>query len=477
VLEILGVDDFGLYNVVGGIVSIFTFFNSSLATGTQRFLSYALGEGSLTKQKNVFSSSLMLHFFFAAILVLVAELIGLFFLYNKMNIPAGRIDAAFWVFQFSIAATVAGVVQTPFKASLIAHENMGIYAYVSIYESLMKLLVVFSLCHTTYDRLVFYAFLIMVVHISSIVFNVIYCKIKYSECEFSFSKDKKLFKEISFFSSWNIFGCAAVGLQGQGINVLLNMFFGTMVNAARGIAFQVNGIVMQFVNNFQIAVNPQIVKLYASGNSRDMTNLVVNSSKFAGFLYLLIAIPCFVEIDYVLKIWLVNVPDNTGIFLRIILAQSLIQTLGRPVVMAIHAVGCMKMPNLTAGGVLLLILPISYILLRIGCSPTMIFVVNVIPWFLETVFESFWLRRYTGFSMLDFFKKTYGKVVPLGAVMLIVPLFVHHLIVEECFYRLLAVGTSSVFSSVILVYFFGIDTSLRKKVDGKIQSNFFRGRK
>lgn len=467
VLQVLGVSDFGLYNVVGGIVTIFTFLNGTLTSGTQRFLSYAIGEGNKDKLKKVFDTSVILHAIVSVAILILAETIGLYLLNYKMQIPAGRETAAFWVFQFSILATMLNIMQVPYKASLVAHERMDIFAYVGIYETVMKLAIVYVLLITGFDKLIMYAFLIMAVHATAILYNIIYCRRKFEECTYSFTLDRKIFGEIARFSGWNIFGCGAVSMQGQGVNILLNMFFGTVVNAARGIAFQVNNIVMQFVNNFQTAVNPQIVKLYAAGETKEMIKLVINNSKFAAYLLLFIAVPVSIELEYLLEIWLGDYPDYTPIFLRIILFQSLVQTMTRPVVMVVHAVGKMKMVNLTSGVALLLILPISYVLMKLGCEPITIFVVNVIPWFFEIFFDLYYENKFCGFPILAFYKEVYGRVFPLAALMLLIPGLVHYFMPTDGFIRFFVVGFVSVISSSLIILYLGINKSLRLKLFNK----------
>ena len=468
ILRELGVSDYGLYNVVGGIITIFTFLSGTLSSGSQRFLSFALGENNFEKQKNVFSTTIYLHAIFAIITVIIAEILGLYLLYNHMNIPDGRFEAAFWVFQFSVLTTMVSIMQSPVRASLIAHEDMGIFAYISILEAIMKLIIVYFISTTHFDKLIVYAFLLMLVQITSMLINCIYCFKHYTECSLKLKIDNKIFKEIAVFSGWNIFGCSSVSLQGQGLNILLNMFFGTIVNAARGIAFQINSMVMEFVNSFQNAVNPQIVKLYASGDIEEMKKLVIANSQFAAYLFLFIAIPCSAEIDYVLKIWLGQVPIYTSVFVRIILFQSLIQTMTRPVVMVVHAVGKMKMVNLTAGGALLSILPVSYLLMKLGCDPVTVFLVNLIPWFFETFFELYFENKYCGFPILAFYKEVYGRVLPLTLLMLIPPVLLHFSLPLDGFARFFIVGTVSVICSSAIILYFGIKKEIRLKLIDKV---------
>ena len=470
VLQTLGISDYGLYNVVAGIITLFTFLNSTLASGTQRFMSFALGEQNFNKMKSVFSTAIYLHALFSLIIVVIAEIVGLWLLYNKMQIPDGRMDAAFWVFQFSIFATMVKMMEVPYMATLIAHERMNIYAYISIYDVVMKLLIVFVIQMVVYDKLILYAFLLFVVHVSSALLYLLYCRIKYNETRSIVDFSKSTFKDIASFSIWNIFGCGAVALQGQGVNILLNMFFGTSLNAARGIAFQVNAIILQFVNNFQVAVNPQIVKLYASGQKEEMIKLVLNNSKFAAFLYLIIAIPAFVEIEFVLRMWLGEYPDYAPIFLRIIIVQSLIQTMTRPVVMVVHAVGKMKEVNLTAGVALLLILPVSYVLLKMNVDPVTVMAVNIIPWLFETFFELFYENKFIGFPIWGFYKKVYFVVFPIALLVVTVPYFAHLYLPMEGWGRFLVVCVISVITSVVTIYYLGLSTHLREMVLDKAKS-------
>ena len=464
VLQTLGASDYGLYNVVGGVITLFTFLNGTLATGTQRFLTFALGEDNYDKLCNVFSTTFYLHVLFAIIILVVSEIVGLWLLYNKMQIPDGRMEAAFWVFQFSTVAAMVAVVQVPYMSSLIAHEKMDIYAWVSIYDSVLKLLIVYLIQILNSDKLILYAFLLFVTHVSTALIYMIYCRQKYKECRMFGGFDKNTFLEIASFSGWNVFGCGAVALQGQGVNILLNMFFGTVVNAARGIAFQVNNIILQFVNNFQVAVNPQIVKLFASGQKEQMIRLVINNSKIAAYLLLLIAIPLFIELDFVLYIWLGEYPKYTSIFLRIIIIQSLVQTITRPVVMAIHAVGKMKAVNITAGSALLLILPITYILLRIGVSPVTVFWVNLIPWFIELFFELYWLKRYFDFPFWGFYKRVYAVVFPLAFLMFAIPYFIKLYSRLDGWISLLVTCMVSTIFTLLIVGSLGISKSQRKHI-------------
>jgi hypothetical protein len=464
ILQTLGVSDYGLYNVVGGIVTMFTFLSATLSSGTQRFLSFALGEGDIEKMKSVFSTVSYLHVFIAVIVFVVSEVVGFWLLYHQMQIPEDRMNAAVWVFQFSIITTMVAIIQVPYMSSLIAHEKMDIYAWVSVYDAVMKLLIVYLIQIIDTDKLILYAFLYFLVHVSTTLIYMFYCRWKYTECRMFRGLNKDIFREIASFSGWNVFGCAGAVLQGPGVNILLNMFFGTVVNAARGIAFQANGLILQFVSSFQTAVNPQIVKLYASGQIDKMIHLVINSSKMTAFLILLIAVPLFVEVEFVLNIWLGQYPDYTPIFLRIIIIQAFIQAITRPVVMALHAVGKMKTLNLTVGLVLLLSLPISYILLFIGLSPVSIFWVNVLPWVVELFIELLLLNKYIDFPFWGFYKKVYGTVFPLAVLMLIIPFVIKNYLDYGGWTGFMLVCFVSTLFSCFVIYYLGLPPSLRSKI-------------
>lgn len=470
VLLTLGASDYGLYHVVGGIVTMFTFLNSTLSSGTQRFLTFALGEDNIKKLCMVFSTTSYIHILLAIIIFIISETVGLWLLYYKMQIPEGRMTAAFWVFQFSIMVAMVSIVQVPYISLLIAHEKMDVYAWVSIFDSVMKLLMVYLIQVVNTDKLVLFAFLFLLVHFFTAFIYMFYCRGAYAECRMFCGFNKETFKEIATFSGWNVFGSGAVAMQGQGVNILLNMFLGTVVNAARGIASQVNSATMQFVNNFQQAVNPQIVKLYASGQKDKMIRLIVFNSKVAAYLFLLIAVPLFIELEYVLDIWLGSYPDYTPIFIRILIIQSLVQTITRPVVIAVHAVGKMKAVNLTSGIALLLILPVTYILLRLGYSPVMVFWINVIPWFFELFFELYWLNKYIDFPLLGFYHRVYAVVFPLAGLMCAIPYGTKQLVGLDGWQSMIMTCVVSTISTSLIVYCFGISPRLRMQLFNMVYS-------
>lgn len=326
IINALGLSDYGLYSVVGGVVSILIFVNSTLTSGTQRFLNFALGKGDDKKLKLTFSTALFLHLIIAIFFVLFSETVGLWFLRNKINIPYGRESAAIWVFQLSTLSIFILTLFVPFTSAIVAHERFKVYAYMTIIEVTMNLIIALIIKAYGGDRLILYSSLIVFTNILTTFIYYLYCRKHFEECRFKFHYEKTLLKEMTQFSGWNMMGCASVTLQNQGINILINIYFGTIANAARSIAVQVNQKVLQFVSGFQTAVNPQIVKLYAAGNIPELTRLVIGNSKFAAFLYLIIGVPICVEIDYILKIWLGDVPKVTSVLIYIIMFQTLVST-------------------------------------------------------------------------------------------------------------------------------------------------------
>ena len=420
VLQTLGFSDFGLYNVVGGFVSIFSVLNHTLASGTQRFLSMAIGKNDMSNLKVVFSNALTLHLGIAVIIFVLGEGFGTWFVYTQMNIESERLYAALWVFQFSLLASLIQIIQVPFMSALIAHEKMNIYAYISIFDVTMKLLIVFLIQVSTADKLILYALLILVVHLMSASLYNYFTRRDYMECRFSLGWNKTILKEMTSFSGWIVIGMTGATLQGQGINVLLNIFYGAVVNAARGIAFQVNNVLQQFSNNFLTAVNPQIIKLYANNEMENCFRLVFMSAKLASILLIIIMMPMFVDIDFILQLWLGDYPYYSAAFIRVVFVQSIMAAVIRPVIILTHAVGKMKMPNLIGGGALLLAVPFAYIVYMCGGSLIAVFVASVFPILLEQLSDLYFAHRYTGFPMLKFYVEIQIKQTLLGIVLYIV---------------------------------------------------------
>ena len=371
VLAELGVVDYGIYNVVGGVVVMFSFINSSMSTSTQRFLTFELGKGNFKKLCATFSASLNVHIFLGFIIVLLAETIGLWFLNEKLVIPSDRIMAANVVYQCSILSFFINITQVPYNASLISHEEMSIYAYLSIFDATGKLLLAYALALCSSDKLIFFAILILLLHVLLIMLYRAYCIRHYKECRFLLFWDKELYSSLTSFAGWNLFGSIAWLFRGQGLNIILNLFYGPALNAAKGISDKVSSAVMGFIRNFNLAMNPQITKSYATNEIVSMENLCYRGSKFAFLLLFMITLPVIVNIDYILHLWLVEVPDYTAGFVTLILIDSMIDVLlgSSQFITAMMATGKIRNYQIVVGVMIMLVLPLGYLLLDIGCGP------------------------------------------------------------------------------------------------------------
>ena len=470
VLSTLGISDYGLYNVVGGVVIMFGFLNATLSTSTQRFLNIEIGKGVKERVKKVFSSALLLHLILVCVVVFLAETIGLWFVVEKLNVPDDRESAVLWVYQFSIAAVCVQIIQLPFMSTLIAHERMGIYAYISIIEAILKMGVVLCLPYISFDKLVLYAGLILGVQISIALIYNIYSQYSFPEARFKVCYDKDLFHEMLGFSGWNVVGSLASVCNNHGLNIVLNLFFGTVINAARGVAFQVYGLVFQFVSNFQIAVKPQVIKYYAAGQIADMEKLVFRAARYSAFLVMIIVVPLIVEIRPLLHLWLGTYPDYTPIFVSIILLQSIITSITGNIVMVVHASGYLKNVGIYGGLTLLMALPISYILLKLGCPPMIPFIINMCAALGEAFFELYWMKRYINFPMGRFYKEVYGVVSILTLISFVFTITLHKLIIGICgeYPTMIIVGFISFSVSAMLIYRFGLDEASKKMIKAKI---------
>ena len=375
ILSTLGVNDFGLYNVVAGFVSMFAFIGNSLTSATQRFMNFSIGKDDEGKLKKIFATSMTIYAILSIILILFAETAGLWFLYHKMTIPANRFSAALWVYHLAIISTAIMLLSIPYNAVLISRERMGAFAYISILEAVLKLAIVFILRIPGIDKLKLYATLMLAVQICIRMIYRRFCRRHFEEAHYSPTLDKPLFREMCGFAGWNLIGqLANVGCT-QGLNVLLNMFFGPAVNAARGIAVQVQNTVRNFCSNFQTAVNPQITKSWSSGDYVYMHWLISASSRFSFFLLYLISLPVMFETEQLLHWWLGDFPEHTATFLRIILIVSIVDGMANPLVQAALSYGKIRTYQIAVGITLLASLPTSWLALKAGANSEMVFMI------------------------------------------------------------------------------------------------------
>lgn len=468
VLNVLGVSDYGLNNVVGGFVSMFGYLNGQLSNGTQRFVTIALGKGDENRLKHIFSACLTIHAIVAVITLILLETFGLWFLNTHLNIDPHRMDAANWVYQFAVFGSFLGIMQVPYMACIMAHEKMSVYAYMSIFDVAMKLLVVALLIFVSADKLILYAFFYFIVNICVIVFYRWYCVTHFSECGFKMSIDKKLYRDIFDYVGWNAIGGFAFMMNGQGINVLLNMFYGTVVNAARGIAFSVSNIVDQFVTNFQVAVNPQTMKYYAQGEIGQMNHLICNNSKYSAFLLMLVGLPIFFETRFLIQLWLGQVPEYVIPFVRLTILQIFIQAMDFPIGSGIHAYGKMKLPNITSSIVYLSVLPVSYVILKyFEATPVATYVVIVCFYPIAMCFDLWILNKYSGFPIKYFLSKVVKTVLVVLFLSLCAPMVVF-LTMHDGILRFLLLSCVSVVCSSLVIYQLGLSPHMRMVVLTKI---------
>jgi O-antigen/teichoic acid export membrane protein len=466
ILNTLGVEDYGIYNVVGGIVAMFGFLNGSMSSATQRYITFALGKGDMEKLKTVFSTTLQIHVLIAIIIVILGETIGLWFLYSEVQIPAERMNAAFWVLQCSIVSMVVMIISVPYNSDIIAHEKMSAFAYISILEAVLKLGIVYLLVISPYDKLIVYAVLLLLVQVLIRFCYSIYCNRHFEETRYRHVWDKALFKEMTSFAGWSLFGNLSAVLFGQGLNMLLNVFFGPIVNAARGIAVQVQSAIQQFVSNFQMALNPQITKTYAKGEMEEMHTLMFRSARFSFYLLFLLSLPVLFETDFLLTIWLKIVPENTVTFLRIMICTSLIYTCANPMIIANQATGKVKKYQAVCGTTLIMILPISYILLKLGLPPWSVFVCHFVMECVCQLERMIMLRPLIGLRIRDYFTNVYSKIFLVVAVSVILPAIVYN-IMDATVLRFFVVSIVCLVSVALFAYSLGLTPNERRFVLAK----------
>ena len=429
ILQALGIEDYGIYNIVGGVVALFSFISGAMVAATQRYLNYYIGKEDDITLRQVFNASQIIHVIVAIIVIILAETIGVWFLYNKMVLPPLRINAAFWAFQLSIIATSFVIMSYPYNATIIAHEKMSAFAYISIVEAALKLAIVFLLGINPFDPLIFYAFLFMIVQILITLFYRIYCMQHFKETKFMFRNiPQSLYKELVCFSGWNFLGNIANVCLTQGTNILLNLFFGPTVNAAKGISVQVQNAVGAFCTNFQTTQNPQIVKSYAAGTLLDMYELIFRASKFSYFLVLLFTIPIIMKSQVILEIWLGNPPEYASIFVQYTMMFMLIQSLATPLLTGSIATGNVKVIMSVIAVFFLMVIPIGYLIFKLGYSPVALFQIQlgfyVVAHFMRIIIVS----RQIKFSKLSYLKKVIYPIVIVS-----IPTFIVGWLLEKLF--------------------------------------------
>lgn len=475
ILQILGVDDFGIYQAVGGIVGMLSFVNNALATGSSRFLTFGIGEGNMDKLKKIFSTVLIAHICLAFIIAVIAETAGLWFLYNKLAIPFERLDAAVYTFHISILTAFFSLTQVPYNASIIAHERMSVYAYMSIFDAVCKLLIVFNLNIGEIDKLKLYATLLCILQIGIMLFYRFYCRFHFSETHFKFVFEKQIFKEIAGFSGWSLFANSSIALNNQGVLLLLNMFFSPSVVAARSISIQVNMHAYQLVSNFQTAAVPQIVKTYAAHEYDKSKYLLLQICKFSFYLMLIISLPLCLVAEQVLSLWLVVVPEYTVVFLQIIIIQGLFQIFDTTFYYALYAKGQLRENALISPTLGFLHFPAVYILFKLGFSPIVLSWASlVVCAILGIIIKPLLIIKVVDYKWTDIF----SVFIPcLKVTIASLPLSLLSYKYLHChdnqILSFILITVISVISVVLSIWFCGLTLDLRKKVLVAIRDRLF----
>ena len=454
VLNALGVEDFGIYNVVGGIVAMFNVLSGSLSAAISRFITYELGKGNQNSLNKIFSSAVTIQLGLSGIIILLAETLGIWFLNVKMNIPETRMEAANWVFQFSILTFVISLISVPYNASIIAHEKMSAFAYISILEAIGKLSIAYLIVISPIDKLIFYAILMCVVAFIIRFTYGNYCKRHFIECSYHFIWDKQLLRQMFSFAGWNFIGASSAILRDQGGNIVINLFCGPAVNAARGIAFQVNNAVNQFVVNFMTALNPQITKSYAVGDKEYMLTLIYQGARLSFYMLLLLSLPILVNTHYILELWLKTVPEHTAFFVQLVLIFALSESISQPLITAMLATGRIRNYQIIVGGLQMLNLPISYILLRLGFFPESVIIVAICISQCCLAARLIMLRGMISISIRNYLQKVYFNIITVGIAAFILP-FISAQYITESFISFIVISLIAVICTIISIYFIG----------------------
>lgn len=469
ILNALGVEDFGIYNVVGGVVAMFTVISGSLSAAISRFITYELGIGDQSKLKKIFSASVTIQLLLSFIIVILIESLGVWFLNAKMTIPESRITAANWVLQFSIITFVINLISVPYNAAIIAHEKMSAFAYISILEAVGKLAIAFLIMWSPIDKLVYYAILMCTVAVVVRLTYGHYCKKHFAECTYHFHWDKDILKKMFGFAGWNFIGAASVVLRDQGGNIVMNLFYGPAVNAARGIAIQVNNAVTGFVTNFMTALNPQITKSYASGDRVYMMTLIYQGARLSYYMLLLLSLPILVNTHYILVIWLKLVPEHAVLFVQLILIFAMSESISNPLITAMLATGKIRNYQIVVGGLQIMNLPISYICLRLGCIPESVLIVAIIISQCCLVARLYMLRGLIGLSSLKYLKNVYLNVVVVTIVSVIIPLLLS-LNMAESFLSFIVISLIAMLSTAFAELMVGCSKKERVFIIEKVKS-------
>ena len=473
VLNVLGVEDYGIYNVVGGVVMMFSMLSGALANAISRFITFELGKGDLIKLNKIFTTSVNILLILALIIFLLGAILGYWLVTTKLNIPTNRGDAAVWVLFCSLASFVLSLINVPYNACIIAHERMSAFAYISILDVLLKLLATLVISHINYDRLCIYSLLLLLVSILVQIVYITYCRHFFTETKYKLVYEKHLMAEISAFAGWGFLTNAAYILNTQGISILVNLFFGVSVNAARGIAMQVETAVMKFVNDFTTAINPQITKEYAQGNLPRLYLLVCSGAKYGFFLLLVVSLPVIMETDIILSLWLGTVPNHTVAFVRLAIIATMIDRLGMTGYTACMATGTIKKYVLCITSVGILPFPITYLVYKLGAPVESTYIVFALVYVAVDAVRLWIMKGLLDFPVMIFVNKVVVKIFSVGLLAVVIP-FVILIIFSDSILRLVLMCIVCVCFSVLSIFFVGLEREEKDYVVNIVRNRIYR---
>lgn len=471
ILQVLGASDFGLYSVVGGIIAMLSFLSTAMQASFQRYFAYAMGEGDQEKVLFLFHSSLTVQTILAVFILIIAETLGLWFLNAKMVIEPDRMVAANWVYQASIVSFVIVIFQAPFIAMVTSHERMDLFAYISVLDAVLKLGIVFLLQVIGGDKLIAYSILLLLIGVTNIVLYIVVCKKKLNVNSIKLGRNKKTIISLASFGGWGILDSLAYTLKSNGLNVVLNLFFGTIVNAARGIAYQVLAAVNQFITAFQQSFRPQMTKAYASGNIAYLKKLYYSCTKLSYYLIFTISLPILIETPYILQLWLGdNVPNHTVAFTRLVLATAFVSTFANPTSGIAYASGRIKWFTIIVSSINLLIVPVAYVFLKLGYPPESAMMVSLVLTIIAQLARLFVVRWLAQMPVLEYMRMVIVPTLLYSIMTPVLPYLTMHSISESSFVRLLLVTGVSLICSFGFGWMIGLNKEERLFVVGKIKS-------
>jgi O-antigen/teichoic acid export membrane protein len=471
VLEQLGVVDYGIYNVVGGVVLLLNFLTGAMSSSTNRYFSFHLGanDGELSK---IYSVTILIYSLLTIIVLLSSQTIGLWFLENKLNIPEQRLDAAFWVYQITVGTLILSIAVAPFDALLMANEKMKVFSVIGVFTMIVRFILVLTLINVNFDKLIYYSVILFGLSILTFTITYVTCIKTKIKPQYSYIADKDLFVKLTSYTGWNLFGnLAAIGFN-QGINILLNIFFGPTVNAARAISFQVNSALISFTGNISAALSPQIIKRYSSSEFESMLDLTYKGSRYSFYVLLIMSMPIFVNTEKVIQFWLGTVPEFTVVFIKLVIVDSLICSLSGTIMASIQATGRIKYYQMVVGGILLLNIPMSYILLTIHKDPVIPFLVTVVLSLVAVQARIFFMKTLLQTRYFDFYKKVLIRVISV-TVMCSLSLFFLFYYFEIIYGNFILSSLITIIVTVAIIYILGLESDEKKFLNKNIKKYMY----